>query len=318
MLTSKAGVGGQHLPRMPLGEAARQPSADMRVLSDRGVYPGGDAAGERSGRGPRPPDGALNRSATRPGSPRASRAPGSRSHARRGPRPPAGSGAAFELLPHRVGHSNLRQFQDASRPSARRPPPGSTFVRPAVLFRGAGNQPNSRSRSRLASSSVSSGTALTRVFSNASPPERNGPSRIACTSRSSESPWAARHLADLLHRGLGIVMLGDHANARRATRPLARPAARLPGPRPEHAPAASRGCRRRCGPPVRRARPAAAAASAAQPAAGTAVPSCRTPRPGLGEHHAGYAMRRGHRAKRLERVEDMLHVILHPPVQAHD
>ena len=32
------------------GKRPDRPPADMRVVSDRGVYPGGDAAGERSGR----------------------------------------------------------------------------------------------------------------------------------------------------------------------------------------------------------------------------------------------------------------------------
>ena len=35
------------------------------------------------------------------------------------------------------------------------------------------------------------------------------------------------------------------------------------------------------------------------------------------EHLAGHAMGRGHRAERLEGVEDMLHVVVHPPAQAH-
>ena len=72
--------GGRHLPRKPSREAAGQPPADLRVVSDRGVYPGGDAAGERSGRcaaGMARSGSAWRRG---PGSPRAFRAPGSRSH----------------------------------------------------------------------------------------------------------------------------------------------------------------------------------------------------------------------------------------------
>ncbi len=42
--------GGRHPSRKPSRGAAGQLLADMRVISDRGVYAGGDAAGERSGR----------------------------------------------------------------------------------------------------------------------------------------------------------------------------------------------------------------------------------------------------------------------------
>ena len=42
--------GGRHPSRKPSRGAAGQLLADMRVVSDRGVYPSGDAAGEHSGR----------------------------------------------------------------------------------------------------------------------------------------------------------------------------------------------------------------------------------------------------------------------------
>ena len=45
-------LGGRHLSRKPSQGAAGQPPADMRVVSDRGVYPGGDDGGVPRGARP--------------------------------------------------------------------------------------------------------------------------------------------------------------------------------------------------------------------------------------------------------------------------